>query len=693
MSQTLKLRCLAVLSCLAVPAFAQDALSEDDRFDEIVVTADYRGRTVENLPASITVIDASVIENSAVQHFEELVSIVPNLNWSGDGHRARYFQIRGVGELEQYQGAPNPSVGFLIDDIDFSGIGTVATLFDIGTVEVLRGPQGSRYGANALGGLIYMRSTMPSAERDGRIQLTAGDDDARAAGIAFGGAVGESDTAAFRVSLHRHESNGFRDNTFLDRSDTNGRDETSVRARLQLVPTDNLEANIAIVFADIDNGYDAFAIDNSYTMLSDKPGEDSQRSIGTSMRLDWAQLGNGSLTSITSAARSDIGFGFDADWGNDDSWAPVLYDYISMSHRERQTLSQELRYASGQWIVGVYALRLTDDLDTYNAGEYYDPFYDWADSLDYPFASRYESTNVAAFGQFESDASRDTRFSAGLRVERRSSDYRDTDGLEAGPSETLWGGEISVVHDLSGDVAGYVTASRGFKAGGFNLGVVPDNWRRFGDEAMWTLETGVKSSFDNGVGINASVFHLWREEQQVRASFQLLPNDPASFGFATINVDGATNYGAEAEITWQATEFIQVQLGAGLLYGGFPGSVAEFPWLERRDQAHAPRHSISAAIDWRHPGGWFARLDVAARDEFYFDVSHNQTSEAYELVNARVGFENENWRVALWGRNVTDEYYAVRGFYFGNEPPDFPPTLYTRTGDPRHIGVTLERRF
>ena len=110
------------------------------------------------------------------------MNVIPNLNWSGDGHRARYFQIRGIGELEQYEGAPNPSVGFLIDDIDFSGIGTVATVFDMESVEVLRGPQGSRYGANALAGLVYMRSTAPSAERDGRLQLTVGDDDALSIG-------------------------------------------------------------------------------------------------------------------------------------------------------------------------------------------------------------------------------------------------------------------------------------------------------------------------------------------------------------------------------------------------------------------------------------------------------------------------------------------------------------------------------
>ena len=96
--------------------------------------------------------DAAEIEARSVQHFEELVGAIPNFNWSGDGHRARYFQIRGVGELEQYEGAPNPSVGFLIDDIDFSGIGMHASLFDVQSVEVLRGPQAAIYGSKALAG-------------------------------------------------------------------------------------------------------------------------------------------------------------------------------------------------------------------------------------------------------------------------------------------------------------------------------------------------------------------------------------------------------------------------------------------------------------------------------------------------------------------------------------------------------------
>ena len=253
------------------------ALVAAEPIDEIIVTADFRERPARELPASVTVLGADVIEKLAVQHFEELVNVVPNLNWSGDGHRARYLQIRGVGELEQYQGAPNPSVGFLIDDIDFSGIGTVATLFDVQRIEVLRGPQGTRYGANALAGLVYVRSALPTGHFDGRVQLTTADDETRSAGVAIGGPVTDSGQLLFRLSAHHYEGNGFRDNSYLGREDTNGRDETTFRGRLRWLPGDDLSVDVAAMFADIDNGYDAFAIDNSYTMLSDKPGRPPDR--------------------------------------------------------------------------------------------------------------------------------------------------------------------------------------------------------------------------------------------------------------------------------------------------------------------------------------------------------------------------------------------------------------------------------
>ena len=700
----MKQRSAVLLSGTLLASLLFSSSATAQAIEEIIVTADFRERAASEIPASVTTLDAEEVAQLAVQHFEELINVVPNLNWSGDGHRARYLQIRGVGELEQYQGAPNPSVGFLIDDIDFSGIGSIATTFDIDRIEVLRGPQGTRYGANALAGLVYVQSAPPSAEREGRVQVTAGGDDALAGGIAVGGPLAADDSLLFRASAHHHRSNGFRDNRFLQREDTNGRDETSIRGRLRWLASHALSVDVAALYADIDNGYDAFAIDNSLTMLSDNPGRDAQRSVGGSLRIEWSGWSRATLTSITAAADSDIDFDFDADWGNAESWAPVTYDFVSLSDRSRRTLSQEFRLASSEegrifgattdWLAGLYVLDLADELVTLNRGEYFDPGFDFADSLDDSFGSNYDATSVALFGQLERNLGDATRLSVGLRVERRTTDYVDTAGLRAGPSETMSGGEITLSHDHSDALTSFVGLSRGYKAGGFNLGIVPQDRREFDAESLWNIEAGIKSSlFDSAVALNVSAFYSRRDDQQVRTSFQLIPGDPASFVFFTDNAARGRTLGLEAELSWAVSEMLDVYANVGLLDAEFDEFVTPQVDLGGRAQAHAPDYTLAAGASYRHPSGVFARLDMTARDAFYFDVSHDQRSEPYELVNGRVGYAAENWSVQLWVRNLFDRYHAVRGFYFGNEPPDFPDKLYTRAGDPRQLGVTFDMSF
>ncbi|MDJ0698297.1 MAG: TonB-dependent receptor [Woeseiaceae bacterium] len=692
LSRLLRLPASLIVVTFPLLAFAVDT---DDGIEEIVITADYRGRSIDEFPASVTVLDNEQVKALAVQHFEELVGIVPNFNWSGDGHRARYFQIRGIGELEQYQGAPNPSVGFLIDDIDFSGIGTVATLFDMQRVEVLRGPQGSRYGANALAGLVYLQSTEPTAQRDGRAEVMVAGDDAWSAGLAIGGSMSETDTALYRLSAHHHSSDGFRDNPYLGRDDTNGRDESALRGRVRLLPSDVFTADIALMYTDIDNGYDAFAIDNSLTMLSDKPGKDAQKSIGASVRLEWDSLDVATLTSITSFADSDIDFSFDADWGNDDSWAPVLYDYTSVSHRERQTVSQELRLTSNptsrlfgdttDWLVGIYAMNLEESLVTVDTGEYYDPGYDFADSLDSLIRSSFDATNFAVFTQLDTNLGTATRLGFGVRIEHRSADYVDSEELGKSPSDTMWGGELSISHDHSDALTSYATLSKGYKAGGFNLGLVPPGERDFDAEELWTVEAGIKAVLpENAVSVNASLFFSRPIDQQVRTSQQLVPGDPTTFVFFTDNVGRGEIIGLEADVRWAPDDNWDFYVNLGLLDSTFAGG---------REQPHAPAYTVAAGGQYRHDSGWYARIDASAKDWFYFDVSHDQRSDAYELVNARLGFDADQWSAQLWVRNLFDRQYAVRGFYFGNEPPDFPSELYIRQGDPRQVGLTLERRF
>lgn len=675
--------------------------------DEIIVTADFRERAASELPASISVLDQQTVREAAVQHFEELIQLVPNLNWSGDGHRARYLQIRGVGELEQYEGAPNPSVGFLIDDIDFSGIGTVATLFDIQQVEILRGPQGSRYGANALGGLVYMRSVAPSEEFSGRAKVDTGSDGVLSAGIAFGGPLTADNSLGYRISAHHYQSNGFRDNSYLGRDDTNGRDETTLRGRLRWQTSDDWTIDLTVMFSDVDDGYDAFAIDNSLTVLSDKPGKDAQKSVGAAVKTTWDGADLVSLVSITTFANSDIDFSFDADWGNANSWLPFTYDFIVDNDRERNTISQEFRLASSDagrifhdsadWLLGVYVMKLEDDLRTVTEGILIDPdpVFGYTFTVDDDFWGDYEAVSAAIFGRLDFDVGEGSQLGLGLRVERRTTDYSNSAGLSFDPDETMIGGELTFTHEISEVTTGFLSLARGFKAGGFNPGFgIPDDRRQFDTEYVWNLEAGIKAHWlDDRLLVNASVFLSERQDQQIRTSFQLVPNDPASFVFFTDNSDEGRTTGVEMDVRWLPSDSWQLYATVGLLNAEITSFGTAEVSLDGREQAHAPAYTLAIGGSYRHPGGLNARVDVSARGDFFFDYSHDQKSNPYQLVNLRLGYDAEQWSAHVWVRNLFDENYAVRGFYFGNEPPLFENQLYIRQGDSRLAGLTLELRF
>ena len=211
---------------------------------------------------------------------------------------------------------------------------------------------------------------------------------------------------------------------------------------------------------------------------------------------------------------------------------------------------------------------------------------------------------------------------------------------------------------------------------------------------MWNLEIGIKSSWlDKKLQVNAALFHSRRDNQQVRTSFQLDPGDPASFVFFTDNAAKGKTVGLEAELRWLANENWELYATVGLLDATFDEFETPQVNLDGREQAHAPGYSYAFGGRYTHAAGYFLRLDVTARDAFFYDVSHDQKSQSYELANARIGYDAESWSLQLWVRNLFDKDYTVRGFYFGNEPPDFPDTLYTRLGDPRQVGITFDKRY
>jgi len=681
---------------LAATAVTLPSLAQEPVIEEIVVTADFREQQAAALATNLTVLDGGTLEEAGVQHFEDVLLLVPNLNWSGETSRPRFLQIRGIGEREQYQGAPNPSVGFIVDDIDFSGIGMVATLFDVEQIEVLRGPQGTRYGANALAGLVNVRTRDPGDRFSMNARADLGSDNLASAGIAFGGPIADRE-ASYRVVVQRSRSDGFRHNVFLDRDDTNARDELTTRAKLRWTPSADWQLDLTGMHVDLDNGYDAWANDNGYLTRSDDPGKDSQRSDALALRAQWSGAQHFDLLSITTVADSDIGVSFDGDWGNDAYWG-VPYDFTSATARGRQTWSQELRWVSRpgakifagttEWVAGVYWQALdesNDVLELYNGDVFRD--------LD----SDFESESMAVFGQLDIPIGATSSLSVGLRAERRDASYLDSDSVAFSPSESMGGGHVSLTHDLGENLVWYGSLVRGYKAGGFNIGPsIPADRREFGAETLWSAETGLKGHWlDGRASGSVGVFYSARRDQQVSTSVQIDPMDPLSFVFFTDNAASGYNYGLEAEGAWQLSRRWQIDGSLALLHTRYDRFDSPTVALEGREQAHAPNYQFAVGAKYAASNGFYVRIDYQGRDAFYFDDSHDQRSEPYTLVHLRVGYERERWSASLWIRNLLDETYAVRGFYFSNDPndPSFSPQLFTRLGDPRQYGITTAYKF
>jgi outer membrane receptor protein involved in Fe transport len=261
--------------------------------------------------------------------------------------------------------------------------------------------------------------------------------------------------------------------------------------------------------------------------------------------------------------------------------------------------------------------------------------------------------------------------------------------------DQMLGGQLSLSFDVSRASTAYWSLSRGYKAGGFNLGRVPADQIEFKPESLWNCELGVRRSWlDGRLTTDTTLFYSRRRDVQIRTSEQLDPSDPNSFVFFTSNASTGYNYGLEASARWRIGDTWELGGSLGLLRTRYLHFQSDGVALPDRAQAHAPEYQAALNAGWHHPSGWMARVDFAAVDTFYFDVPPNDTkSSAYTLTNVKAGYESAHWAGYLWVRNAFNGNYAIRGFFFGDEPPDFPNRLYTQRGDPRQWGVTFDYKF
>ncbi len=688
-----------------------DAAADTDLPQVVVSATLLRDATAQSVPASITVLDSATLREIGQQHFEDVIGMVPNLNWSGDTNRPRYFQIRGIGELDQYQGAPNPSVGFVIDDIDFSGIGTVGTLFDMDHIEVLRGPQGTRYGANALGGLIAMQSASPADEFGGRVELSGGDFDTRSYGAMLTGPVTALDSA-FRIAVQQYSSDGFYRNEYLGRDSTDGDDELTLRARWRYQPTDDLRVDLTVFDIRINDGYDAWDLAGNRTTQTDQPGQDVQDSAAGSLKAVYSGLGPTTLTFIGTFANSHIRYSYDSDFGNPVLWAPYTYQYSDAQVRERRTHSLEVRLANKatapvNWLVGVYQLDLWESLADRQPGLFLDPTNADNDSQSLNVTdSRFHSVNTAMFGALDGSLGKNWHWALGARAERRSALYHDlSDDLDASdpvtrafaPVDHLWGGNASLEYQMAASENLYISIGRGYKAGGFNLGAgLPANHILFGPESDVSFETGYKADLiAHRLRVDADVFYTKRKDLQLQTGWQLDPTNPNDFVLYNMNAASGRNYGIESDLDWTPVDLIELGGSMGTLDSGYHGLSFEGEVLPDRALPHAPSWQGSLSATLHGKGGVYLRADLTGRGSFYYDLPalDPYASHAYVLLNLKAGLIRDRWSADIWMRNVTDRNYAVRGFYFADVPPNFPYQQFVQLGAPRQVGATVSFSF
>jgi iron complex outermembrane receptor protein len=667
------------------------AAAAENTIEEIIVTADFRARSELDMATSVTVMTEAVIKSRSAQHFEELANAIPNVNYASGSNRARFFQIRGIGERSQFVAPINPSVGFLVDNVDFSGAATIATMLDVEQVEVLRGPQGTRYGANALAGLINVKTHDPEDQFAASLKLGAADYNTQAITAVVTGPVTESVSARLAVGSHR--SDGYYENSFLRTKRNNSQDEQSIRGKLSAEMSAIWQLDLSLSHVDIDNGYDAFTLDNSRTTLSDEPGQDQQESLALAIDSSW-QLDNFDLKLIVGLADSDMEYGYDEDW----TFAGIHPDgYMSRDNyiRDRETQSLELRFLSNDssrlfsdstdWLFGVYTLNSSESLKreyTFLASD---------------FRSDYNFDTAAVFFQLDSSLSEKLTLETGLRVERRDTIYRDSELLSFSPTETLWGGRVAAKYLLNSNTMAYASIARGYKAGGFNTdGTLDADLREFGEESLVEYEMGIKSNLlENKLVLKAALFHDDRHEQQVKSSTgRIRANGSTEFVDFIGNAAEGTNNGVEFEAVWTPSEQLGLTASLGLLDATFDSFVnSENQDLSGRDQAHAPGYMAHFAADY-NLGAWSLSVSLDAKDDFYFSDSHNVQSDPYELLNMNLSYSSERWSLSFWGRNLTNQDYAVRGFFFGafgNDPrKGYAPEPYVQFGEPRMVGVSYE---
>ncbi|KID59002.1 TonB-dependent receptor [Pseudoalteromonas luteoviolacea] len=698
----LKLSLLTMGLMVAFSSSADDAAStEKNSIETIEVTGDFQQESLQTLSASASVFGETEISTRGASYLDEILNSAANVNFTAGASRGRFVQIRGVGLRSQFVDPITPSVGVLIDNINYSGLGGSALLFDADQVAIYRGPQGTKFGADAMGGIIDIHSNSPTQTPSLNLKLGAANYGTHEAGVAVG--AGLTDTIAARASIYQKQSDGFVDNVYLN-DDTQDLDESIARFKLNYNASEDLTFGFVYHHIDIENGYDGFTLDNTRQSVASQPGQDTQQSDAFSFTADYTGLSSVDIEILTSGLQADTVYSYDEDWVCADTAQPTLceaglhpdhiayygqyFDAYARDH-ERGTLEVRVKGKDKSWVIGVVSRRHDVDLDR-QRGKHGD--------LPAQFKSNFETQNHALFAHKVTELQNDVRLITGIRIESYSSDYMDSNAFDLDTDDTMVGGKVALEYQVVPQTMIYTSLNRGYKVGGVNGealakakddGItIPQSGFTFDPEYLWNFEFGVKGqSEDKRHTLNLSAFYMHREDMQLK-QWQL---EGVQFAGFISNAGKGRNYGLEIEGTSQLLDALSLQYSLGYL----DTKIEDFITVngddfDGREQAQSPKYQYAFTFVYDVTDNISAQLGLEGKDDYFFSDSHDSQAPNQNLINASVSYYSDNWSLTAWGRNLADRDVPVRGFQFGNDPRNgWATDTYVQYGEPRVYGLTF----
>ena len=711
-----------------------ESAQQQSTLDEIVVTAEKRAQNVQDVPVSVTAFSADMMEARGIATPQDLQFSVPGLvigeQYQGPGR----VNIRGIG-TENYFPGGDPGVPIHVNGHYTQNTAYVLRdMLDVERAEVLRGPQGTLYGRNAIGGNINIITKRPSDVFQGSFSGEVGNYNKRHVQAVLSGPI--SDNLRGRLAVSDDDRDGYIENVGNPSDDRETSDYTSVRGALEYDLTSNIQVYLnAYYFDDVASpGPRVFTGDPANVTLSDPfkisnntPSQQINKSEGVSLDITW-DLGSAELRSLTGYDDTDL-----VIYGDRDATA-VLNAEVGL-FMPIETLTQEFQLLSTdaddlKWVLGLFyyaensrfALRslreqTTNDVNGDGVVDGNDPRFLFFTATDV------ESTSLGIYGQVDYSLTEQLELVLGLRysIDEKTDDqtgiFIAAEGLPLPApltqpffQEDEWEevtGKIGLNYHVNDDVMMYGSFSQGYKAGGFALAQVGS----YDPEYVDAFELGLKSRWmDNRIQVNVAAFHYdYTDKQDFQRLFDPVANQVL---FKILNAAAATSTGFELEIQAQVTEALFIDASLGYLDAEFDdftsidntspigGGLRD---LSGNKLPYAPEVSVHVGIqyDWMLAdlGALSARVDYSRTDE-QFSNAFNRTAASsglfgdadfipsYYMVNANMQWTSadESWHADLYVKNLTDEVILSNSFV------DFVGTWGTYLA-PRTYGLKVGYSF